>query len=95
VVTASSERRVDAVHDFEHRVELRDGEEWKQNPTFQWTVPGNVLRDYVIDADSATAIPLGNAHDGTEQTPLNGKSQSLIKYLRSSCECYAISIHEQ
>lgn len=55
--------------------------EWKQNPTYQWTVPGPAIRDYVANATFARVIHLGDAHGGTDQELLNGLKQANVKYL--------------
>jgi hypothetical protein len=55
---------------------------WQQNPAYQWTVPGSVLREYMISPDDSAArvVPLGDAHGGTDHEVLNGRKQSKLTY---------------
>ena len=57
--------------------------EWRQNPTYQWTVPGNVLRDYVIAQNTATTLPLVDDDGGQTdpvQLPRTGRKCSEVKF---------------
>src|SRR5205807_10013538 len=55
------------------------------NATFNWTPPGNILRDYAIGATSAVAVPVTNDDGGygstaSHQEPRTGYHMSQIRY---------------
>jgi hypothetical protein len=56
------------------------------NRTYQWTVPGNVLRDYKIapDGSSAATVALADRHEADDENPVNGLKQSKLIYFWAS-----------
>jgi hypothetical protein len=58
--------------------------EWRQNPTYQWSVDGNALRDYVTaPAGWARTYPLVDDDGGQDhplQVPATGLKKSEIKF---------------
>lgn len=71
-----------------HATALIDGPpEWRQNPTYQWSVQGHVLEDYQIAADESFArtVPLDDGHAGDAATPPSpGLKQREVQFFWAS-----------
>jgi hypothetical protein len=71
--------------------------ELRQNPTYQWTVPGNVLRDYIQTSGSASTIPLTDDSGGGPEGASTGLKRSEVRFFwvsstEGSADLYSVSI---